>query len=111
MRFAAALVEEDGVLPNTAAGYAGQVQGAGTPRSMASSLVAAGMKLSRMPAMLKGVIGEQGRAVRRGIAPQALRRAMDLCLDPRDVEHANIRAALALALQGLLRGAEFTVDG
>ena len=36
---------------------------------------------------------------------------MDLCLDPRDIEHANIRAALALALQGLLRGAEFTVDG
>ena len=27
------------------------------------------------------------------------------------MEHANIRAALALALQGLHRGAEFTVDG
>eukprot|EP00966_Prymnesium_polylepis_P260372 6014471-Prymnesium_polylepis.1 len=89
MRFAAALVEEDGVLPNTAAGCAGQVQGWHAKEHGVK--LAAGMKLSRMPAMLKGlrrVIGEQGRAVRRGIAPQALRRAMDLCLDPRDVEHA-----------------------
>eukprot|EP00966_Prymnesium_polylepis_P090886 2104515-Prymnesium_polylepis.1 len=56
-------------------------------------------------------MGEQGRAVRRGVAPQALRSAMDACLDPANPEHANIRAALSLALQGLLRGAEFTADG
>eukprot|EP00966_Prymnesium_polylepis_P111503 2579273-Prymnesium_polylepis.1 len=65
------------------------------------------MKLSRLPAMRKGLrrtMGEQGR---RGVAPQALRRAMDACLDPANPEHANIRAALSLALQGLLRGAEF----
>ena len=113
MRFVAALVEDGGVLPNTAAGYFGQVQGWHAKEY--SVKLAAGMKLSRLPAMLKGlrrVIGEGGRAVRRGIAPQALRRAMDLCLNnPADVEHANIRAALALALQGLLRGAEFTTDG
>ena len=54
---------------------------------------------------------DRGRAVRRGIAPQTLRRAMDACLDPADPEHANLRAALSLALQGLLRGAEFAVDG
>ena len=35
---------------------------------------------------------------------------MDLCLDPAVPAHANIRAALSLALQGLLRGKEFTVD-
>lgn len=72
------------------------------------------MKLSRLPAMIKGlrrVVGDGGRRVRRGVAPQALQVAMDACLDPNDVEHANIRAALALALQGLLRGAEFTVEG
>ena len=112
MRFVAALVSEDGVLPNTAAGYFGQVQGWHAKEYGVK--LAAGMKLSRMPAMLKGLrrtIGEQGRAVRRGVAPQALRRAMDLCLDPSNVEHANIRAALSLALQGLLRGAEFTADG
>ena len=112
MRFVAALVEDGGVLPNTAAGYFGQVQGWHAKEFGVK--LASGMKLSRLPAMLKGlrrVVGESGRAVRRGIAPQALRRAMDLCLDPSDVEHANIRAALALALQGLLRAAEFTVDG
>eukprot|EP00966_Prymnesium_polylepis_P282508 6527734-Prymnesium_polylepis.1 len=36
---------------------------------------------------------------------------MDACLDPAYPEHANIRAALSLALEGLLRGAEFTADG
>ena len=112
MRFVAALVEDDGVLPNTAAGYFGQVQGWHAKEYGVK--LAAGMKLSRLPAMLKGLrrtIGEQGRAVRRGVAPQALRRAMDACLNPADPEQANIRAALALALQGLLRGAEFTADG
>ena len=113
MRFIAALVEEDDLLPNTAAGYFGQVQGW---HAQAHGVkLAGGMKLNRLPAMLKGlrrVYGEQGRAVRRGIAPQALRKAMDICFPDLDnVEHANIRAALSLALQGLLRGAEFAVDG
>eukprot|EP00966_Prymnesium_polylepis_P224446 5191428-Prymnesium_polylepis.1 len=74
MRFVAALVEEDGVLPITAAGYAGQVQGWHANKEHGVK-IAAGMKLSWLPAMLKGLrrtIGEQGRAVRRGIAPQAL---------------------------------------
>eukprot|EP00966_Prymnesium_polylepis_P054569 1261225-Prymnesium_polylepis.1 len=78
MRSVASLVEDDGVLPNTAAGYFGQVQG-WHAKEYGVKLVA-GMKLSRLPAMLKGLrrtMGEQGRAVRRGVAPQALRRAMD----------------------------------
>jgi hypothetical protein len=36
--------------------------------------------------------------------------ALDLCLDPAVSAHANIRAVLALALQGLLRGSELNVD-
>lgn len=36
---------------------------------------------------------------------------MDACLDPSIPAHANMRAALALGFQGLLRGAEFAVDG
>ena len=48
------------------------------------------------------------RAKGRGIAPQMLKRAMDLCLDPNDPVHANIRAALSTALQGLLRSKEYT---
>ena len=59
---------------------------------------------------LKRIYGEQPCEVRRGIAPQALRRAFDKLLDPNNPVHANIRAALALALQGLLRGAEFAFD-
>ena len=54
MRFVAALVEEDGVLPNTAAGYAGQVQGWHAKEHGVK--IAAGMKLSRLPAMLKGAL-------------------------------------------------------
>ena len=46
-----------------------------------------------------------------GFAPQALRSAMDACLNPDILEHAYMRASLSLALQGLLRGAEFAVDG
>ena len=47
--------------------------------------LAGGLKLERLPQMLKGlrrVYGEQPRAIRRGIAPQALKRAFDLVLDP-----------------------------
>jgi len=36
---------------------------------------------------------------------------MDLLLDPNNRDHVTIRAALSLGLQGLLRGAEFAVDG
>jgi hypothetical protein len=36
---------------------------------------------------------------------------MDLLLDPEIPAHANLRAALATALQGLLRSAEFTGEG
>ena len=108
MRFVVWLVEECGVAPSTAAGYFGQVQGWHAKEFGVK--LAAGMKLNRLPAMLKGlrrIHGEAGRAVRRGFAPQDLRKAMDLCLDPNNIDHANIRAALSLAFQGLLRGAEF----
>jgi hypothetical protein len=74
--------------------------------------VCGGLKLERMPAMLKGLRrlhGDPARKVRRGISPQALRKAMDLLLDPAIPAHANIRAALSTALQGLLRNQEFAV--
>ena len=111
MRFVVSLVDE-GVLPSTAAGYFGNVQGWHAKKH--GIKLAGGMKLNRLPAMLKGIRrlhGERPRAVRRGIAPQLLKQAMDKCLNPTNIEHANIRAALSLALQGLLRGAEFACDG
>jgi hypothetical protein len=111
MRFCAALVQDRGIQPKTVQTYFGQVQGW---HSKANGLkLCAGLKLSRLPAMVKGlkrIFGEQPREVRRGIAPQALRKAFDKMLDPSIPLHANIRAALALALQGLLRGAEFALD-
>jgi hypothetical protein len=73
--------------------------------------LAGGLKLERLPQMLKGlrrIVGDAPRRVRRGFAPQALQQAMDLLLDPSVPAHANIRAALAVALQGLLRSAEYT---
>ena len=110
-QFVCALVQDRGVAVSTAASYFGQVQGWHAKEH--GIKLAAGMKLARLPAMLKGlrrVVGEAPRAVRRGIAPQALRRAMDLLLVPSVPAHANIRAALALALQGLLRSAEYACD-
>jgi len=111
MQFCCALVKDRGVQVSTATCYFGQVQG--WHHKEHGIKLAAGLKLGRLPAMLKGlrrVLGEAPRAIRRGIAPQALGRAMDITLDPRIPSHANIRAALAVALQGLLRSAEFACD-
>ena len=111
MRFVCALVKDRGVAVGTAACYFGQVQGWHAKEHGVK--LAAGIKLSRLPAMLKGlrrIVGEAPRVVRRGIAPGALRKAMDLLLNPAVPAHANIRAALATALQGLLRSAEYACD-
>ena len=111
MQFCCALVQDRGVAPDTAACYFGQVQGWHSKEH--GIKLAAGMKLARLPAMLKGlrrVLGANSRAVRRGVAPAALKRGMDAILDRSIPAHANIRAALALALQGLLRSAEYACD-
>ena len=111
MRFVCALVKDRGVAVGTAACYFGQVQGWHAKEHGVK--LAAGIKLSRLLAMLKGlrrIVGEAPRVVRRGIAPGALRKAMDLLLNPAVPAHANIRAALATALQGLLRSAEYACD-
>ena len=112
MRFIASLVETGSVSPSSAATYFGQVQGWHAKEYGVK--LAAGMKLNRLPQMLKGLrrtMGDDSRRVRRGVSPQDLKRAMDKCLDPSNIVHANIRAAVSLAFQGLLRGAEFAVDG
>ena len=112
MQFVCELVEERGVGPTTAANYFSQVQG--WQLRTCGVKLCGGLKLGRLPAMLKGlrrIVGETPRAVRRGIAPSALQRAMDLCLDANDPLHANIRAALTCALQGLLRSAEYCDNG
>ena len=109
MRFVCALVEERGVSVESARVYFSSVQG-WHAREHGIKL-AGGLKLERLPQMLKGlrrIIGEQPRAVRRGIAPQMLKKAFDIMLNPANPVHANVRAALATALQGLLRSKEYT---
>ena len=111
MQFVCALVQDRGISPSSASVYFSAVQGwHGREHGVK---LCAGLKLERLPQMLKGlrrVIGEVPRAIRRGIAPDMLKRAMDLVLDPSRPDHANMRAALAVALQGLLRSAEYCGD-
>ena len=111
MRFVCALVEDRGISPQSAYTYFSAVQG-WHAREHGVKL-AGGLKLERLPQMLKGLRrakGDTPRAVRRGFSPQKLRLAMELLLDPNDKAHANVRAALTTALQGLLRSQEFSVS-
>ena len=111
MRFVCALVEVRGISVRSASNYWSATQGWHAREHGVK--IGGGLKFERLPQMLKGLrraLGDPERAVRRGIAPQALRRAMDMCLDPNDPADANVRAALATALQGMLRSSEFAVD-
>ena len=111
MRFVCALVQERGVAVATAAGYFSATQG--WHARVHGVKLAGGLKLERLPQMLKGlrrIVPQLAPKIRRGLAPQALRKAMDVLLDPANPEHANMRAALATAFLGLLRGEEFAID-
>ena len=108
MEFICALVQVRGVLPETARKYFSAVQG-WHAREFGIK-IAGGLKLERLPQMVKGLrrIGAPRvpRPDRRGITPAQLQRALSR-LDPKDKLHANVRAAFATALQGLLRSAEY----
>lgn len=109
MRFILDLVEDRQVKPATAANYVGHVQGWHLRRTGVK--LAGGVQLARVRELIKGmrrILYEPVRKVRRGCSPQQLRLGMDAVLDPAIPAHANMRAALALGLQGLLRGAELT---
>ena len=111
MRFVCALIEVRGITVRSAANYWSAVQGWHAREHGVK--IGGGIRFERLPQMLKGLrraLGDPERRVRRGIAPQALRRAMDLCLDRDNPNDANVRAALSLAFQGLLRSSEFALD-
>ena len=108
MRFCCTLVEERGVTPETARKYFSEVQGY-FGREYGVKF-AGGMKLERLPQMLKGlrrIKGDKPKRVRVPISPDKLRAAMDELLDPLVPRDANARAALACAFQGLMRSAEY----
>ena len=113
MRFQTWLVEgkEPGVAVETAAQYGSTVQGF-LGRVLGVKL-GGGMQWNRLPQMLKGLHrlkgGKPQRKLRRALTPQLLAMAF-LRLDPEDPVHANVRAALATMLQGLLRGGEAGVS-
>ena len=96
MQFACALIRDRQVTVGTARSYCSAVQGWHSREHGVK--LAAGLKLERLPQMLKGlrrVFGDPEVKLRRGFAPQALRQAMDLLLDPDNPLHANYRAAIA----------------
>ena len=110
MRFIMWLVDSRDILASSAANYLGSVQGWHLRQTGVK--LCAGLRLARVAEIVKGLKrlrGDPGRRVRKGLSPDVLRRQMDRQLDPTTVGGANMRAALSLGFQGLLRGAEFTV--
>ena len=110
MRFIMWLVDSRDILASSAANYLGSVQGWHLRQTGVK--LCAGLRLARVAEIVKGLKrlrGDPGRRVRKGLSPDVLRRQMDKQLDPTTVGGANMRAALSLGFQGLLRGAEFTV--
>lgn len=117
MEYVCALVEEgimtsgEPVSVESARVYASSVQG-WHAREHGIKL-AGGLKLERLPQMLKGlrrIKGDKPKKTRSVFSPKQLRTAMDATLSRSDPLSANIRAAIATAFQGLLRSVEYTGD-
>lgn len=111
MRFLAGLVEDRNIEVDTARGYFSQASG--WHHRLTGVAFAGGLDYKKLPEMLKGLRRLKGvspPAIRRGVSPQQLRTAFDRILPKGNPQNANKRAALATALQGLLRGREFTMD-
>jgi hypothetical protein len=110
MEFICSIVEKRGLAVDTARAYFSQTQG-WHAREHGVKLCG-GLKLERLPQMLKGLrrkLGDQGktRPQRRAISPRQMREALDEFYDPAVPLHANIRAAITCAYAGLMRSAEF----
>ena len=92
---------------DTARGYTSTVQG-WLARNFGVKL-GAGMELHRIAQVVKGLHrlkgGRPRRKLRKAFTPEKLSRALSF-LDSQLPLHANVRAALAVMLQGLLRGGE-----
>lgn len=108
MQYCCALVQWRGISPRSAGQYFSTVQGVHSREH--GVRLCGGLKLERLPQMLKGlrrVVGEKPRKVRRGVTARIrirmLARGMEaIGLDPCNKLHANIRAALVDAWSRLL---------
>ena len=113
MRFAAYLVVERGVQPKTAGSYISTVQGWHARRF--GCRLAGGMQLSRVKALIKGMLTAQGglrpKKKRLGFKPRQLAQLMAELLGGATALEANWRACFSVGFCGLLRGAELARDG
>ena len=112
MRFIAHLVDDRTVSAATARAYFGAAS-AWHLRETGIGF-AAGMNMKRLAEMVKGLkkLRDGPPAhVRLGISPQLLREGMDRVFPPTSAENVNVRAMLAVGLQGLMRGRELGCEG
>ena len=109
MRFVAHMIDSRDIEVATAKGYFHAASG--WHKRKHGIGFAGGLDMQRLPEMIKGLRRVRDKPheakVRRGVAPQKLRVALDK-LFPRGTtrENANIRAMVTSAFQGLLRGRE-----
>ena len=109
MRFVAHLIDSRDIAVDTAKGYWHAASGWHQRKHGVG--FAGGLDMKRIGEMIKGLKRVRDKPheakVRRGVAPQKLRQALDK-LFPRNTtkENANVRAMVASAFQGLLRGRE-----
>ena len=111
LRFVCWLVEVRGVTPETARKYVSTVQ-AWHERRFGIKL-AGGLKMARLPAMLKGMVRSQGgrrpRKLRKGVRPRVLQRAMAQEIGGTTAWEANWVACCTTGFCGLLRAAEMAL--
>ena len=112
MRFISEIIQARTVQVSTARSYFGAVNRWHVRKTGIG--FAAGMDLQRLAEMVKGLknlYDGPPRQLRRGIAPQALRMGMDRAYPPTSARNCNVRALLAVGVQGLMRGRELGCDG
>ena len=111
LRFACWLVEVRGCSPETVRKYVSTVQ-AWHERRFGIRL-AGGLKMARLPAMLKGMVRKQGgrrpRKLRKGVRPRTLWRAMVKEIGGATALEANWVACCTTGFCGLLRAAEMAL--
>ena len=107
MRFISELIDDRTIAVQTARDYFGAASAWHLRKTGIG--FAAGMCMGRLKEMVKGLKKLRDgppRQMRRGISPQQLQEGMDLVFPPTSRDNVNIRAMLAVGLQGLMRGRE-----